>query len=277
LWTIFHGSDLSAYIERRGARAYDELWRRGDRFFAVSFLWIDRLKQLGCPADRIELLRMGIDVAAIPFCDGDFDLDRGLRILSVGRLVEKKGVEFALRALAKLRYLRSDLRWSYKIIGEGPLKSPLANLAKDLGIADRVDFAGKRSAAKVRDELAQTDIFMLPSVTGTDGDMEGIPVSLMEAMAAGVPVLSTYHSGIPELVQHRVSGLLSPERDPVSLVQNLCSLIDEPSLRPSLVCAARSKVESEFNQSIIAERLASRIKDELASQQGRRSAESANP
>jgi colanic acid/amylovoran biosynthesis glycosyltransferase len=93
--------------------------------------------------------------------------------------------------------------------------------------------------------------------------MEGIPVALMEAMAAGVPVLSTYHSGIPELVDHGVTGLLAPEKDHVQIAENICRLIDEPALSASLTESARRKVEREFNQASLWGALAGEIQEEL--------------
>ena len=264
LWTIFHGYDISSYLRWVGPRAYAQLFERGDRFFGVSRLWMARLKELGCPEDRIDLLRMGIDVARIPFVERKTDIGGGVRILSVCRLVEKKGTEYALRALADVARDRPSLAWSFEIIGDGPLRASLERLGRDLGIADKVAFIGRLPTEQVHSKLAESDIFLLPSVTASSGDMEGIPVSLMEAMASGVPVLSTLHSGIPELIEDKVSGLLAPERDASTLARNLCALIDDPTLRRSLAAAARKKIESEFDQDQIADALAATIRKALA-------------
>jgi colanic acid/amylovoran biosynthesis glycosyltransferase len=258
LWTIFHGYDLSSFVQECGREIYAPLFKRGDQFLAVSRLWMDRLKELGCPQDRIRLQRTGIQVDRVPSVERK--MDATLRILSVSRLVEKKGIEYALRALAEFARWRPSVNWSYEIIGEGPLRNSLGRLARNLGIDDRVNFAGELPAETVQAKVAVSDVFMLPSVTARDGDMEGIPVSLMEAMAAGVSVLSTYHSGIPELIEHCVSGLLAPERDHVKLAYNICRLIDEPHLRSAFVRAARKKIEQEFNQMLLLDKLAADIR-----------------
>ena len=106
--------------------------------------------------------------------------------------------------------------------------------------------------------LERADVFLLPSITGTDGDMEGIPVALMEAMAVGIPVVSTVHSGIPELVESGKTGWLVPENDAQALAERLAALthIDSGELKP-IVLRAREKIESEFNQSVINTQLSS--------------------
>jgi len=259
LWTIFHGYDVSSYVQRAGGKVYERLFKRGDRFFAVSRLWMRKLEELRAPPSRIHLLRMGVDVKQIPFSPSQFDFKAGLKILTVCRLVEKKGTETTLRALAVVRRMRPELRWSFEIVGDGPLAAPLKRLSQDLGLSDHVHFAGPAAPSTIKAKLAQCDLFVLPSVTAANGDMEGVPVALMEAMAAGVLVLSTFHSGIPELVEHGVSGLLTEERDAEGLAENLLRLVDEPELRISMAKAARKKVENEFNQSAIMDEFASEL------------------
>lgn len=263
LWTIFHGYDLSKHLKRFGGGVYRSLFARGDRFLAVSRLWMARLKEIGCPPDRISLMRMGIDPEAITYAPRRYSPEAPFRLLSVGRLVEKKGTETALRAVAELSRIRPELDWSFEIVGDGPLRSSLEQTCRELQLNRRVSFSGPRSTEYVKLTLSQVDAFLLPSVTGRNGDMEGIPVALMEAMAAGVPVLSTYHSGIPELVDHGVTGLLAPEKDHVQIAENICRLIDEPALSASLTESARRKVEREFNQASLWGALAGEIQEEL--------------
>ena len=264
IWTIFHGFDLSVQLRRAGADSYDFLFRNGDRFFAVSRLWLDKLKELGCPPDRLELLRMGVDVDSIPFTERRIDTSRPLRILSVCRLVEKKGIEYAIRAVDELRRLKPGLEVSYEIVGGGPLRPSLEKLTDELALEDRISFAGPLSEESVQSRIAGCDLFVQPSVTAATGDMEGIPVSLMNAMAAGVPVLSTFHSGIPELLTDGVEGLLAPERDHRRLAENICALLRAPDLALSLAKAARRKIETEFNQDRIADDFADEIRGATA-------------
>ncbi|HWT11291.1 MAG TPA: glycosyltransferase [Allosphingosinicella sp.] len=263
IWTIFHGYDVSRFIVEQGEDAYAHLFRHGDRFLPISRLWQRRLAGLGCPEDRIGLLRMGVDCERIEFAPRP-RADGPLRILTVGRLVEKKGTAFALAALAHLQQAAPELRWVFEVAGDGPLEQPLRQAAGELGLGERVSFLGALSSSEVQARLRQADIFLLPSIVAADGDMEGIPVALMEAMAAGVPVVSTFHSGIPELVEHGVSGLLAPERDPAALAEQLRTLIESPSTSHSLALAARAKIEAEFNQRRINAGLAESIAERVA-------------
>jgi colanic acid/amylovoran biosynthesis glycosyltransferase len=264
IWTIFHGYDMSSYLLKHGERVYDELFVRGDRFLAISDHWAERLTQLGCPPERIRVLHMGVDCDAIPFVSPRHPGRVELRILFVGRLVEKKGAEFVIRALAWLKQSHPRLEWSLTIAGDGPLSAELEALAQNLGLNDRVNFLGLVSSGQVRGELSQADVFLLPSVVSADGDKEGIPVSLMEAMAAGVPVVSTVHSGIPELIEHNVSGLLAPERDPVELGEHIATLLVDDARRAQLAGEARKVVEQRFNQAKLKVELATMIDDRVA-------------
>jgi colanic acid/amylovoran biosynthesis glycosyltransferase len=248
VWTVFHGYDLSREVKERGEGFYAPLFEAGELFLPISLFWAERLAALGCPPDRTRLLRMGVDCGAIPFAPAPHATGGTVNILSVGRLIEKKGTEFALRALAEIAKASPDLDWTFDIIGEGPLEEELRRLAEALGIDGSVHFLGARSTDEVRERLGRAHIFLLPSVEAADGDMEGIPVALMEAMAAGAAVVSSVHSGIPELVEQGVSGLLAPERDVAALARQLGELIADGAMRSRLSVAARAKVEAEFNQ-----------------------------
>jgi colanic acid/amylovoran biosynthesis glycosyltransferase len=262
LWTVFHGYDLSSYIRTEGRSVYRKLFRRGDCFLPISELWRTSLLELGCPEARILLARTGVDCDSIAFSDRS--PGPVVRILSVGRLVEKKGVHIALQALARISPAAAD--WRYEIVGAGPMLEDLKRLSADLGLSDRVEFLGALDSAGVRERLEAADIFLLPSLTAADGDMEGIPVALMEAMASGACVVSTWHSGIPELVSHQICGLLAQEADVNDLVLQLERASADPSLRQALARRARRKVEADFNQKTLQERLAASIEAAVVEQ-----------
>jgi colanic acid/amylovoran biosynthesis glycosyltransferase len=144
------------------------------------------------------------------------------------------------------------------------LLEELQRLAADLKLGDRVQFVGSLDSAGVRRRLEAADIFLLPSLTAKNGDMEGIPVALMEATASGACVVSTRHSGIPELVAHGVSGLLAREGDVDDLVAQLTQALAEPALRLALARRARRKVEAEFSQGGLQDQLAAAIESAVA-------------
>jgi len=269
IWTFFHGHDVSSYIQRLGTDAYARLFAEGDLFLPISDHWARRLEEIGCPADRIKLVRMGVDCSAIPFEPRRRAANDPVRITTVGRLVEKKGGEYAIRAVAGLAKSKPHLDWRLDLAGAGPLEEQFRDLACQLDVADRVSFLGGLSSSEVRAQLRRTDIFLLPSVTAANGDMEGIPVALMEAMAAGIPVVSTFHSGIPELVEHGISGLLAAERDHVALTRLLIELIEDAEKGKELAAAARRKVETVFNQSRIYEEFIALVLNHVSGRQGR--------
>jgi len=241
LVTAFHGEDIINYPKRFRPGLYRPLFAEGALFLPISARWNDELAAQGCPPERIRVHRMGIDpdgFASAPRARGDGPL----RLLTVGRLVEKKGVADALRAIAAAR-----ARCEYVIAGDGPLRASLEMLAGELGLAGCVRFEGEVTQAQVARLLAWADAFLLPSVTAGDGDIEGIPVCIMEAMARRLPVLSTRHSGIPELVADGVSGLLAPERDVAALARALDTLAADPELRARMGEAGRAIVERDYN------------------------------
>jgi colanic acid/amylovoran biosynthesis glycosyltransferase len=243
--TTFHGRDISHVIAtNRGA--YDRLFREGELFLTVSRYFHDRLLELGCPPDRVRVHHMGIDTSRFSFEPRRMERQRAVRLLSVARMTEKKGLEYALRALARLDPVPG--RVSYRIVGSGPLHESLERLTYDLGLGRCVEFTGAIPRNEVIAALRHADLFIAPSVTAADGDQEGIPVSIMEAMATGLPILSTLHSGIPELVEDGVSGFTVPERDPDSLADRLKYLLDHPETWEGMGRAGRNHVLAEFDQ-----------------------------
>jgi hypothetical protein len=168
-------------------------------------------------------------------------------------LVEKKGIEYSLKAFSVLPN-KDEL--NYRIVGHGPLEKKLKKLAHKLGIAAQVDFLGPLDKEDVIEEMSRADIFVLTSVTADDGDQEGLPVSLIEAQAMGLPVVSTYHSGIPELIKHGRTGLLSKEKDVKEITNNFNTLISNKKLREEFAGNARERVKEEFDIHLLNNRLA---------------------
>jgi colanic acid/amylovoran biosynthesis glycosyltransferase len=168
-----------------------------------------------------------------------------INVLSIARLIEKKGLEFSIKAIAKTLKTFSNIK--YTIIGDGLLRSNLQNLLKKLNVEDKIDIVGWKNRKEVIGALENTDIFLAPSVTASNGDMEGIPVVLMEAMAIGIPVISTMHSGIPELIKNRETGFIVPERDIDAISKIIEKMLINKFDLSTITKNARTLVEKKFN------------------------------
>jgi colanic acid/amylovoran biosynthesis glycosyltransferase len=255
LITSFYGYDMSSFIAENGGNAYRKLFKHGDLFLPIVDFWKERLIDMGCSRDRIIVHRIGINVDEFKFKERK--LDRGVvNIITVARLAEKKGLEYSIKAVANL--IRANLGFSieYTIIGEGPLRKNLENLLLEEGMDNKIKLLGRMNQSGIKDYMDNADIFILPSVTALDGDTEGTPTVLMEAQACGLPLVSTRHSGIPEVVLDGKSGFLVPERDVDALSERLYFLITHPELWPEMGRAGRGFVEERYDIQKLNQRLA---------------------
>lgn len=249
----FHGFDLSRFVKERGNHCYDYVFKKMDLFLTTCQFFVDRLIDMGCPRDRIGMYYLSVDCERLIYkmrrpVPGD-----PVRLATIGRLVEKKGYSTTLMALGNLKRKRPDLVFSYDIIGSGPLEAELRRLVIGQNLSTEVTFHGAKPKEAALEILEKAMIFLLPSVTALDGDVEAMPVTLKEAMAMGLPVLSTYHSGIPELITNGVEGYLSAERDFEGLFQNLERLLENPKDWPRMGSAGRERVEKYFDRRRAAE------------------------
>ncbi|WP_337027011.1 glycosyltransferase [Pantoea eucalypti] len=246
--TVFHGADISRrHILEEHKLDYVNLFRQSELMLPISHLWENKLIEMGCPPEKIHVTRMGIEPEKFNFQPRQA-FQTPLRIVSVARLTEKKGLDVAVKASAILK--QRGGQFQYTIIGNGDQDEMMRDFIARERMEDCVSMPGFKPQEEIRRALSEADIFLLPSKTAADGDMEGIPVALMEAMAVGLPVVSTFHSGIPELIENNVSGWLVEEDDPEALAETLLKLSQgEVDVAP-VVAAARHKVETEFNQHI---------------------------
>lgn len=167
-----------------------------------------------------------------------------LRVLHVGRFIEKKGVPDLIRAFGMLtvnQIVQLDL------VGTGPEEDLCRKLVEENQLEQRVVFHGWKSQREVKDLLQQVDVFVLNSRVASNGDSEGLPVGILEAMAMGLPVVSTYHAGIPYEVDHQITGILVKERDTKALTIALNSLLQDAHQRKVMGAAARAKAETTFS------------------------------
>jgi colanic acid/amylovoran biosynthesis glycosyltransferase len=265
--TTFHGHDASLDVRRYGRGIYERLFAEGDLIMAVSHDIKGKLARLGCDPAKIVVHRVGVDCERFRFRERG--LSGGpLRIASVARLVEKKGIEFGIRAVGRLA--GDGLAVEYRIAGDGELRERLARLVSDLGLKERVTFLGPLTHGRVAELLDGTHVFLAPSTVSADGDEEGVPTGIMEAMAMGIPVVSSVHSGIPELVDDGISGLLARERDVGGITERLEFLAAHPEAWGPMGRAGRARVERDFNSHRLNDDLVGHYERLLAAPGGRR-------
>lgn len=245
LVTAFHGYDLTRHLSSEN-NLYSQLFKMGDFFLPISEHWKQYLIDLGCDPRKIKVHHMGVDVSRFTVSQ-HVAFEKNIRLLTIARLCEKKGVEYSIRAVKKIKAICPHVEFEYLIIGEGPLRPVLQKLIEELGLEQNVKLLGWRRQDEIVALLSQSQILLAHSITATDGDQEGIPVVLMEAMAIGLPVVSTWHSGIPELVMDGSSGFLVPEKDVEAMAEKLMLLINEPTLRTEMGLEGRKYVKENFN------------------------------
>lgn len=259
LVSTFLGKDLSAQVRRGGTHYYQRLFERGERMLSVSEHYRERLIALGCPADRVQVHRLGVDTRGFVFAERRLAVGERAQFLSLCRLVDKKGLEFGMRAMALLRRETSAFDWH--IAGDGPLRDRLEALARELGLTEHVVFHGAVQRSRARELLASAHVCLAPSVTADNGDQEGLPVTIVEAMACGLPVVATHHSGIPEAVRDGDTGVLVPERDVDALAAALARVVREADRWPSMGRHAREIVEAEFDVHRLNDRLSALLSE----------------
>ncbi|HEX9665710.1 MAG TPA: glycosyltransferase [Thermodesulfobacteriota bacterium] len=226
--TTFYGYDISGAVKKHGEGLYNILFKEGDAFFAISEKMKKQLIEMGCSKEKVSVHRLGVDTDKI-CCSPRHTEDNGqVKLLTIARLVEKKGVEYGIRAAAQV--LKKYPQIEYDIVGDGPLRSDLESLIYALGLDERIKLLGWKQQEEIIELLNNADILLAPSSTAENGDQEGTPTVIIEALAKGLPVLSTYHSAIPELVQDTKSGFLVAERDVNGLSEKLTYLVEHKQL-----------------------------------------------
>jgi colanic acid/amylovoran biosynthesis glycosyltransferase len=243
----FHGADVMVDLEKPAYRTGTKEMLDTVRLVLVRSESLGRaLIKIGCAPEKIRIQRTGIPVEEIPFRERVWPEDGEWRFLQAGRLIEKKGLKTSLRAFAQFSacYPMS----TFTIAGEGPLRNELEILAQDLGVDARVNFAGFVSQTELRELFYNSHIFLHPSAQGADGNQEGVPNSMLEAMASGLPVFATEHGGIPEAIEQGKSGILVQEGDHVALARSLLEAVAKPDLLNAIARNGAVSIRRNFEQ-----------------------------
>jgi colanic acid/amylovoran biosynthesis glycosyltransferase len=260
--TSFYGRDATM-LPRRSywRRLYKRLFLEGDLFLAEGPHMAETLVRIGCPPAKVRVVHLGVDLSGIDFKERHPGPSGEAIGLIAASFREKKGIVYGLDAVARVAGRWPALR--IRIIGDGPLRPQIERRISRPDLAGRVELLGYLDYPSYLNEIDAAHFLLAPSVTASDGDCEGgAPVCILDAQAAGLPVLATTHCDIPEVTDPGRSALLSPERDVESLATDLERLLQDPDLWPEMGRAGRAHVEAGFDILKQAEKMAT-IYEEL--------------
>jgi colanic acid/amylovoran biosynthesis glycosyltransferase len=240
LYVHFHGYDASLVLRNAAiARRYRRLFRNAAGIIAPSGSLVERLRAIGCPENLLHVCPHGIDPAR-------FAITRRLplRIVAVGRLVDKKAPHLTIRAFAQVAQRFPDARLD--MIGDGPLAETCRALIVNLELERQVFLHGVQPRENVARLMEKASVFVQHSVTAPNGDAEGLPVAILEAMTSALPVVATRHSGIPEVVVHGATGLLVDENDVDGMAVAMSQLLSDPEMAEKMGRSSRERILRHF-------------------------------
>jgi colanic acid/amylovoran biosynthesis glycosyltransferase len=241
---------------------YRTMFKHIDLFLCEGPHIAERIIGRGCPRSKLRIHHLGIDLSKIKFKPRVWNPAKPLRVLIAARFTEKKGIPYALEALGRIQ---NEVPLEITVIGdasEDPRqqteKRKIFAIIKKYDLQSKTRMLGLQPYSVYLEEAYKHHIYLSPNVTASDGDTEGgLPVTIPEMLASGMPVVSTKHCDIPEVIQNGVSGLLADERDVDGLVKHLKWLVEHPEKWSSMLLAGRKYVEKEYDAKVQAERLAS--------------------
>ncbi len=240
----FHGYDASEHsVLKKHAQTYPAMFRMAAAVIAVSREMEKKLVSLGAAADKVYYNPYGIDCKLF---GGALPGEAPPVFLAVGRFVEKKAPQLTLSAFAEVYRVESNAQ--LRMIGDGPLLDECRELAKQLGIDEAVSFRGLQPPEVVQEEMRRARCFVQHSVEASNGDCEGTPVGILEAGASGLPVVSTQHAGIPDVVLEGNTGLLVSEGDVAGMAKRMIDIVRSPQLAGRLGQNARQHIERHHSK-----------------------------
>jgi colanic acid/amylovoran biosynthesis glycosyltransferase len=248
LITTFYGLDVSKLGQiKRWRDDYQKLFKYGSFFLAEGSFLKKQLVELGCPEEKIIIQHLGIDFDKYPHKD-NYSNQNKIIILQVSTFREKKGIEYSLKSLSKIKEIFPD--FVFNLIGAGDdseSEGKIINMIKELSLSKHVNLLGIKTHDEMQKEMMNSDIFLHPSVTALDGDNEGgAPVSIIEASAMGLPVISTLHADIPEVIINGETGLLVAERNVSELTDKILLLMNSVDLREKFGNNGRNHIEKYY-------------------------------
>jgi len=269
----FYGHDVSKMLQKYPVfrKRYHQLFHEADLFLCEGSHMARRIIELGCPEYKVKVQHLGVDVERIKFKPRRWYVGEPLKVLIAGSFREKKGIPYAIEAVG---LLRQEIPIELTIIGDAGKdeasqeeKYKILFAIERTGLKPVTRLLGYQSHARMLQEAYRHHVFLHPSVSAKDGDDEGgAPVCITEMLATGMPVVSTTHCDIPEVMGAALSHLLAPERDAPALMDRMKKLICAPEEWTTLGSMGRQRIVTEFNQSIMAVHLYEAYKNILGSE-----------
>lgn len=245
-WIVsFHGVDVAKHMEEKDyLKKLQAVFAEARLVLARSQSLLEKLAELGCPPDKLRLNRTPIPMDHLPPVQREAPPDGHWRMVQACRLIPKKGILTTLEAMDRVGAINPGAK--YILCGEGPMKEQIEHYVRDYSLHRHVEVRGWLPQDALRDEYYQSHIFVHASETTPDNDQEGIPNSMLEAMATGMPVIATQHGGIPEAVTDGYDGFLVPERNSHALSTAMTRLMHDPALYAEMSRNAAESVRANF-------------------------------
>jgi colanic acid/amylovoran biosynthesis glycosyltransferase len=246
LVTMFHGVDIRLGLER-GGQIYQELFDTGELFLSISEYNKTNLLAFGVPSEKLMTLPVGIFPEL--FKSNNSKTTDPVKIITVARLVHEKGIEFGIRAVDMLLKRNPHFNLQYTIVGAGCLEQSLKQLVSELKLENSIIFCGAKNQQEVRDLLADSNLFLLPSIA------EALPVSIMEAHAAELPVVASNVGSVNQLVIDGQSGFIVEPKDVAGLSNKLEYLIQHPHIWTEFGVVGRNHISLNYNNTLLCKKL----------------------
>ncbi|MBI9016350.1 MAG: glycosyltransferase [Phycisphaerae bacterium] len=248
LISVFPGYDLRL-AEEKGGWIFEPAFENSDKLLVYSNAYRDKLLKYYNHPEKFGIIGCGLDTTRLPLPQPK--TDDAINIISVGRLVTEKALHHSIKAFAKAAKVFPEKSLHYTIIGDGPLKSQLQQLANELEIDKKITFAGNQDHDYVVEKLVNSDIFLFSS------ESEALGTVLIEAQATGLPIVSTNSEGIKESVRDGISGFLVNSGDVEALAEKLVFFIKNPDIRIKMGQAGKQYATENFDNQILADKLQS--------------------
>ena len=245
-WVVsFHGVDVAKHMEEKDyVKKLQAVFAEARLVLARSQSLLEKLAELGCPPEKLRLNRTPIPMDHLPPVVREAPPDGHWRLVQACRLIPKKGILTTLEAMDRVGAINPGAK--YILCGEGPMKEQIEHYVRDYSLQRHIELRGWLPQETLREEYYQSHIFVHASETTPDNDQEGIPNSMLEAMAAGLPVIATRHGGIPEAVTDGHDGFLVSERDAHALSTAMTRLMHDPALYAEMSRNAAESVRANF-------------------------------